>query len=264
MTDAAPLPALIVLASGLREARTRRGIKLRRLADMVDLHPGVLSAFELGRRVPPDTTVAHILGVLRSPNTVREQLVDLARRAHERDFIDHTGRDEDLLRATYEQRATHVTEWSPSLIPQALQTVDYAHALRETNLLDPDTADMRSLARTVQQLSALNEPGPRHTFLIGEAATRTEASSPTMLRDQLDAVTTMTRHPRMSVRLVPAIDCPPGLVEPFTLYEDRAGAFAVAVRHHQGAVFLTHDAALATYKKTAKSLQRRATDNAWP
>ncbi|WP_410639648.1 helix-turn-helix domain-containing protein [Amycolatopsis sp. lyj-346] len=78
MTDAAPLPALIVLASGLREARTRRGIKLRRLADMLDLHPGVLSAFELGRRTPPATTVAHILGVLRSPNTVRDHLVDLA------------------------------------------------------------------------------------------------------------------------------------------------------------------------------------------
>jgi len=262
--DSAPLPALIVLASGLREARTRRGIKLRRLADMLDVHPGVLSAFELGRRVPPDTTVAHILGVLRSPNAVRDHLVDLARRAHDRDFIDHTGRDEDLLRATYEQRATQVTEWSPSLIPQALQTAGYADALRETGLLATDAADLRSLARTVQQAASPHEPGPRRTFLIGEAATRAESRSPAVLRDQLDAVTAMTRHPHLSVRLVSATDCPPGLVEPFTLYEDRAGAFAVAVRHHQGAVFLTHDAALTTYKKTARSLQRRATDNAWP
>ncbi|WP_410639649.1 Scr1 family TA system antitoxin-like transcriptional regulator [Amycolatopsis sp. lyj-346] len=157
-----------------------------------------------------------------------------------------------------------MTEWSPSLIPQSLQTVGYAQALRETGLLDPDTADLRSLARTVQQTTAPNEPGPRHTFLIGEAATRAEAGSPAVLRDQLDAVTALTRHPRMSVRFVPATGCPSGLVEPFTLYEDRAGAFAIAVRHHQGAVFLTHDAALATYRKTARSLQRRATENGWP
>jgi uncharacterized protein DUF5753 len=66
------------------------------------------------------------------------------------------------------------------------------------------------------------------------------------------------------VRLVPAADCPPGLVEPFTLYEHRSGAFAVAVRHHQGAVFLTNEVTVANYKKTAQSLQRLTTATDWP
>ncbi|RSM35065.1 XRE family transcriptional regulator [Amycolatopsis balhimycina DSM 5908] len=264
MTKAALRPAVIALAGGLREARTQRGLGLRQLADMIGVSPQLLSAYELGHRSAPETTVAHILGVLRSPNPVREQLISLARRAHEHDFIDHAGRSEDLLRAAYEQRSTHVFEWSPSLIPEALQTVGYASALQETGLLDIDACDMRSLARTVQQLTLSNKTGPRYTFLIGEAATHPDACLPGEVRDQSDAVAAMTRHPRVSVRLVPVKDCPPGLVEPFTLYEDRAGAFAVAVRHHQGAVFLTHGVALAIYKKTAQLLRRRAADGAWP
>jgi transcriptional regulator with XRE-family HTH domain len=190
MTEAALRPAVIALAGGLREARTRRGIGLRRLADMVDLHPAVLSSFELGQRTPPDTTVAHILGVLRSPNATREQLIELAHRAQDRDFIDHTGRDEDLVRTTYERRSTHVTEWSPSLIPEALQTSDYAHALRDTGLLDIDAADVGCLIRTARQLAFPDETGPRYTFLIGEAATRPDACTPDVLRGQLDELRT--------------------------------------------------------------------------
>ncbi|GAB3136414.1 Scr1 family TA system antitoxin-like transcriptional regulator [Amycolatopsis stemonae] len=264
MTDAASRPALIALADGLRDARTRRGVGLRRLADMINLHPGVLSSFELGKRIPPDTTVAHILGVLRSPTAVCDQLVDLARRAHERDFIDHAGRAEDLLRTTYEQRSTHVFEWSPTLIPEALQTVEYARALRDTGLVEPtfDTA-RRSLARTVQELTSPTGTEPRRTYLIGEAATRSDFGSADEFRAQLDAVVALTRHPRMSVRLVPAVECPPGLVERFTLYENRAGAFTVAVPHHRGAVFITHEDTVTAYRKTAKALQRHATDTRW-
>ncbi|MEU8631611.1 Scr1 family TA system antitoxin-like transcriptional regulator [Amycolatopsis sp. NPDC048633] len=264
MTDRVPRPAVIALAGGLRDARNRRGVGLRRLADMVNLRPGVLSSFELGNRTPPDTTVAHILGVLRSPTTVCDQLVDLARRARERDFIDHTGHAENLLRAAYEQRSTQVFDWSPTLFPEALQTVEYARALRDTGLVDVGTsANRRSLALTVQELTSPSGTEPRRTYLIGEAATRPDSSSAGEFSAQLDAVIALTRHPHMSIRLVPSAVCPPGLVERFTLYENRAGAFAVAVPHHRGAVFLTHGDTVTAYKKTAKSLQRRATDNAW-
>jgi transcriptional regulator with XRE-family HTH domain len=263
VSDAAPRPALIALAGGLRDARTQRGVGLRRLADMVDLHPSVLSAFELGKRVPLDTTVAHILGVLRSPNTVRDQLVDLAHRANDPDLVTHDKRGEDFLRSAYERRAEHVFEWSPMLVPEALQTVDYARALQASSPVDIDAAHTRSLVRTVEELASPDASKTRYTFLIGEAATLTAACSTGRLRTQMDAAIALTGHRRVSVRLVLTADCPPGLLEPFTLYEDNVGAFAIAVRHHQGAVFITHEAALTTYKKTARSLERRATEISW-
>lgn len=265
MTEAALRPAVIALAGGLREARTQRGIGLRRLAAMVDLHYAALSSFELAQRTPPGTTVARILGVLRSPTEVCDQLIDLADRAHDRDFVDHTGHNDHLLRTAYEQRSTRVTEWSPSLIPEALQTAEYARALRDTGLLAPEAADVGCLLRTARQLALPDKTGPQYTFLIGEAATRPDACTPDVLRDQLDQLHTWTRRPRITVRIVPAASCPPGLVEPFTLYERRAGALAVALRRHHGAaVYSTHQAALTTYEQTAQALQRHAADDTWP
>ncbi|MFI5585222.1 Scr1 family TA system antitoxin-like transcriptional regulator [Amycolatopsis sp. NPDC051758] len=263
MTDAASRPALIILSNALRSARTQRGLSLRRLARMADLHPSLLSAFELGRRAPEDTTVAHILGVLQSPKIMRNHLVDLARRARECDFIDHTGRAGDILHVTYEQQSKHVFVWSPWLIPDALQTTEYACALRKGGPFEIDDVTVRPLARTVQQLASSDASGLRYTFLIGEAATRSGVCSSDELRDQVNAVAAVTRHPRVSVRLVPAAGYAPGLLEPFTLYEDNAGAVAVAVRHHLGAVFLTCEAALETYPKIAQSLKGRAADT-WP
>ncbi|MEV6827582.1 helix-turn-helix domain-containing protein [Amycolatopsis sp. NPDC051102] len=92
MTEPALRPAVIALGGGLREARNERGIGLRRLADMADIRPADLSSYELGQRAPQDTIVAHILGALRAPQQVREHLIDLARRSHDRDLIDRTGR----------------------------------------------------------------------------------------------------------------------------------------------------------------------------
>ena len=266
MTETTLRPAVIALAGGLREARNDRGIGLRRLADMIGIYPAVLSSFELGHRAPQDTIVAHILGVLRAPQHVREHLIDLARRSHDHDLIDRTGRAENYLRTAFEQRATRVTEWAPTLIPEALQTAEYAQALRDTGLLDPEAADAGCLLRAARQLALTDEPGPPHTFLIGEAATRPDACTPDVLRDQIDQLCTWTGNPRIAVRIVPAADCPPGLVEPFTLYEHRADAIAVAVAlsHHHGAVYSTHQAALTTYQKAARSLKRHATENAWP
>ena len=67
------------------------------------------------------------------------------------------------------------------------------------------------------------------------------------------------------MRIVPAANCPPGLVEPFTLDERRAGALAVALRHQHGAVhYSTHQAALTTYEKAARALRRHAAEKACP
>ncbi|WP_206784214.1 Scr1 family TA system antitoxin-like transcriptional regulator [Amycolatopsis sp. MtRt-6] len=265
MTEAALRPAVIALAGGLREARTQRGISLRQLADMVDLNPSVLSSFELGHRAPEDTTVAHILGVLRTPYTVREHLIYLARRSHDRDLIDRAGRAEDLLHTAFERRSARVTEWSPSLVPEALQTAEYARALRDTGLFAPEDADVGCLLRTARQLALPDKTGTQYAFLMGEAATRLDTCTADVLRDQLDQLRAWTRRPRISVRLVPSANCPPGLVEPFTLYERRTGAFAVAVRNRLGgALYLTNPAALTTYEQAAQGLRRHAIENAWP
>jgi transcriptional regulator with XRE-family HTH domain len=128
-------PSVIALAGGLREARIRRGISVRRLARLADLHPGVLSSYELGQRTPPDYVVALILGVLRAPPAECKQFLDLAARTHEHDLIVPAGGCDDFLRTTYEQRSTHMLEWSPTLIPEISSASPTGERPRYTHLV---------------------------------------------------------------------------------------------------------------------------------
>ena len=71
-------PATVAVSSSLRDARKRRGIGLRRLADKIGVHPATLSAWELGIKVAPATAVAWILGYLRVESAEYDRVMALA------------------------------------------------------------------------------------------------------------------------------------------------------------------------------------------
>jgi transcriptional regulator with XRE-family HTH domain len=261
VTRSVTRPAVIAVASGLRAARNKRGLSLRKLADMTKTPPAVLSALETGKRPPNAARVAYLLGVLRVPAAACEQLTDLADHAGDIDYLDPTGRDETLLRTAFEQRSTQVCEWSPTLFPKALRSDGYTRALQKSGLLSSGTT-IDDLVPAADRAYLAAES--LHTFLIGEATTRPHACSPDVLRDQIEEATLVAALLHVSVRLVPESVCPPGLVESFTLYEDRAGAFAVAVQHHRGAVYFTSHATVAAYAKAAAKLRRVATESLRP
>jgi transcriptional regulator with XRE-family HTH domain len=252
-------PAVIAVAFGLRATRTQRSLGLRKLADMAKIHPGVLSALEMGKLTPKCAQVAYLLGLLDVPAATCEQLTDLAEHANDLDYLDPTGRDENLLRAAFEQRSTQVSEWSPALFPKALRSAGYSRALQKSGLLSSD-ATIDDLVPTAVPVCLPDESAPLRTFLVGEATTRPHACSPDVLRDQIEEAATVAGLLRISVRLVPESVCPPGLVEPFTLYENRAGAFAVAVQHHRGAVYFTNQATVAAYAKAVAKLRHVAAE----
>jgi transcriptional regulator with XRE-family HTH domain len=258
-----PSPALIAIAAGLRTARAQRGISTRKLGRMTSTTASALSDFEHGKRRPESTKVAYILGMLQAPAATYDQLVDLADRVDDLDLLDPTGRDETLLRTELEQLSTHVFEWSPALFPTTLRSAAYTRALQETGLLATDITPRGFVAAPTQEDTATGWE-PLHTILIGEAATRPDVCPPDVLHDQIEEMTAVTNLLHIPVRLVPASACPPGLVEPFTLYENYAGPFAVSVQHHPGTVYSTNPATVARYNKILTTLRHGATERLQP
>ncbi|UOX87203.1 DUF5753 domain-containing protein [Amycolatopsis sp. FBCC-B4732] len=191
-----------------------------------------------------------------------KQIVDLANRADDADLIVHTEHDEDLLHISFEQLSTLVFEWSPTLFPNRLRSAAYSRAIQESSLPNP-VATSENLVPAPARISSSDGPEPFYAFLLGESATRPDACSPSVLYDQIEEVATVSKLLRLSVGLVPAAFCPPGLVEPFTIYEDRIGPFAVSVPHHSGVAFLTDQAAVKRYAKTANWLRGGITDDLW-
>jgi hypothetical protein len=191
------------------------------------------------------------------------QLIEIADHVDEADFFDPVGRDESLLRSGFEQLSTQVFEWSPTLFPKRLRSADYSDAIQESGLPDPGptTGDLVPAAARVWSTDGSE---PLYTFLLGEAATRPEACSPSVLYDQIEEVATVSKLLRFSIGLVPASFCSPGLIEPFTLYQDHAGALAVSVKHDRGTAFLTNQVSVKSYAKKAKWLRGGIADNPWP
>ena len=207
--------------------------------------------------------MAYLLGVIGAPVTTLKQLIDIADRVDEPDYFDPTGRDDGMLRAGFERASTQVFEWSPTLFPKTLRSAGYTRAIHESGLPSPDTAT-RDLVPAEARVSSVDGSKPLYTFLLGEAATRPDACSPSVLYEQIEEVATVSKLLRISISVVPASFCPTGLVEPFTLYEDHLGPFAVAIPHHRGTAFLTNEASVKFYAKTAKWLRSGMAQDPWP
>ncbi len=207
--------------------------------------------------------VAYLLGIIGASEATLNQLIDIADRVDDADFFDPTGRDESVLRDGFEQLSTQVFEWSPTLFPKRLRSAGYSKAIQESGLPNLGTT-VGDLVPVTARVCSADGSEPLYTFLLGEAATRPDAFSPSVLCDQIEEVATASKLLRISVGLVPASFCPPGLVEPFTLYEDDADAFGVAIQHHRGAAFLTSQASVKAYAETAKWLRGGLAENPWP
>jgi transcriptional regulator with XRE-family HTH domain len=249
-------PATIAVSSSLRDARERRGIGLRRLADKIGVYPATLSAWELGIKVPPATAVAWILGFLQVEATEYDRVMALAPHAGDANLVDQSDPQLGHLLWTYEQLSSRVVEWAPSCIPELLQTRAYAERALDKALVRDDRTDMELLNRRVRQ-QAFNDADRRYVFLIGDQA----------LRGMNDLQNSQTEHLRaavqlkhVTIRIVPSTDAALRSVGAFTLFEDRSDAIAVVLRHHHCNTYLTDRKLLSRYHDTARTLLRRAFD----
>ncbi|WP_410671296.1 Scr1 family TA system antitoxin-like transcriptional regulator [Amycolatopsis sp. cmx-4-68] len=258
MPPAITRPAIVAVAHTLRSLREERGISLRQVARMAKISPSKLSNLENGTNRPEPMLVAYLLGLLGASKATLNRLKEIACRIDDADFFDPTGRDANLLRVGFEQWSTRVFEWSPTLFPERLRSDNYRNAIQRFDLPCTRTTEDDLVPST--HVSLASGPEVHHTFLLGEAATRPDACSPSVLDEQIEEAATVSKLLNISIGHVPASFCPPGLVEPFTLYENHAGAFAVFIRHHHGTAFLTNHISVTFYAKAAKWLQRSLTE----
>jgi transcriptional regulator with XRE-family HTH domain len=249
-------PATVAVSSSLRDARKRRGIGLRRLAEKIGVHPATLSAWELGIKVAPATAVAWILGYLRVESAEYDRMMALAPCADNANLVDQSDPQLGHLLWTYEQLSTRGVEWAPSCIPDLLQTRAYAERVLDKAVVQDDRRDMDLLSRQVRQ-QALNDGTRRYVFLIGD---QTLHDLDDLHDDQIDHLRAASQLEHVTVRIVPSTETALRSIGTFTLFEDRSGPIAVVLRHHHCNTYVTDRTMLSRYQSTAKALLRRASD----
>ncbi|MEV4049671.1 Scr1 family TA system antitoxin-like transcriptional regulator [Amycolatopsis sp. NPDC049688] len=252
-------PATVAVSSSLRDARKRRGIGLRRLAEKIGVHPAVLSAWELGNRVAPETAVAWILGYLRVEPAEYDRVMALARHAGDANLVDQSDPQLGHLLWTYEQLSSRVVEWAPSCIPELLQTRAYAERAVDKAVMQDDRRDMDLLSRQVRQ-QALNDGNRRYVFVIADQALH---GMDDLNSEQIEHLRAVAQLKHVTVRLLPSTQTALKSFGAFTLFEDRTDPIAVVLRHHHCNTYLTDRKVLSRYHDTSKTLLRRPSNESW-
>ena len=249
-------PATVAVSSSLRDARERRRIGLRRLADKIGVRAATLSAWELGVRVAPATAVARILGYLRVESAEYDRVMAFAPHAGDANLVDSSDAQLGHLLWTYEQLSSRVVEWTPSGIPELLQTRAYAERVLDEAVVDDDRRDMEQLSRQVRR-QALDRGDRHYLFLLGDQALH---GIDDLRNEQTEHIRAAAQLKHVTVRIVPPTETALKSIGTFTLFEDRSDPIAVVLRHHHCNTYLTDRKVLSRYHETAKVLLRRTSD----
>ncbi len=143
-----------------------------------------------------------------------------------------------------EQGASQIRVYEAQLIPGMLQTKDYAEALarRGTAERAEDEIAHHVELRMARQAVLHREPDPLRLWVVlDEAALRRVVGSPTVMKEQLLHLAAMTRHPKITVQVVPYTKgAHPGMMGRFQILDfpwstDPGVAY---IEHRSGALYL--------------------------
>jgi transcriptional regulator with XRE-family HTH domain len=259
VADTAGNPRARALAAALRRARTAAGYGVREVARTLAMSHTTISQWETGKRVPSLADLTAMLTAIGLTDESQEPILELARDLPSPDRWTSTVPGlppylEGVMEC--ERTAAEVVDWSPLVIPDLLQTAEYA-----TAVIGDDDALTRAevQARVELRLSRRPALAAEYTALVGEWALRQRVGGTAVLVEQLKRLVKPRDEAPVTVRVVP-IDTGwhPGLAGPFTLYNFADAPSVAYLGHHRAGQFVYDEADVTAYKVASARLRRTA------
>ncbi|MFJ6809055.1 helix-turn-helix domain-containing protein [Streptomyces anulatus] len=195
-----PTVALRLLAASLRTRREAAGVTLEDAARSLGVHTMTLSRLELARTVPRWATVSHLLRLYTTPEEEADAVLKALAEAKEPGWW-HPWRDVLPEHMTgvidLESEAELIRVYAPGVVPELLQTPEYARAL--LHLHHPKAGD-GEIERRLQllrerQQHVLHRPGRPAVLwaLIEDAVLRRPIGGRAAMSEQIDFLDRYTR-----------------------------------------------------------------------
>ncbi len=246
---------------GIREA-VRPPLSVTAAALRLGWSKSLLSNLENGKR---KISVAEVSALLACYGVVGDRREELVRRAGngrgpglwERNLPGLPA--ETNVLAGYENEAVRMVCWEPLLVPDLLQTVDYARAFLSADGIGSRDVEVRLTARLRRRHVLDRDVG--YVALIGEAALRTVVGGVRVMTDQWRHVLRMAGQPNVRIGIVPSGALHPGLHGPFLLLEFPLARPVAHVGLRRSAVFLERGDAT-PYVLAADRIEAAALDTA--
>ncbi|WP_158845303.1 helix-turn-helix domain-containing protein [Saccharothrix deserti] len=192
------------VSTELRALRLARGLSCAEVANAIGCSESKISRMETGNRGLRADEVAAILGYLRAPAGLRQELVDLVRAGEHRNWHAIHGKLpsnwKDLI--GFEAEATALYNYEPLVIPGLAQTPEYCRTIIRGVNGDLSDAELDALVATRMGRQVALGRAEVH-LLIDETVLRRDLGDPAMMRTQLRHLMAIGGRANILIRVVP-------------------------------------------------------------
>ena len=196
------------LALELRRLREAARLTCEEVAEHLECSASKISRVETGRVSVSPRDVRDMLGLYGVPAAQQESLVQLARDSRQKGWWHAFSDTMQPQFATYvglESAASEIRIYEVSLIPELLQTEDYARAVIRSGMMSSPGEDVeRQVAlRMARQPAIVRDNPPKVWAVLDEAALRRQVGGPGVMQLQLEHLLAQAALPNVAIQVIP-------------------------------------------------------------
>ena len=234
------------LALELRRLREAARLTCEEVADHLECSASKISRVETGRVSVSPRDVRDMLDLYGVPAAQRESLVQLARDSRQKGWWHAFSDTMPPQFATYvglESAACQIRIYELSLIPELLQTEDYARAVIRSGVMNSPREDVeRQVAlRMARQPAITRDNPPRIWAVLDEAALRRQVGGAGVMQLQLEHLLARAALPNVAIQVIPfGGGAHPAIGRPFIIlvFPERADTDVVYLEDLTSALYL--------------------------
>ncbi len=196
------------LALELRRLREAARLTCEEVADHLECSASKISRVETGRVSVSPRDVRDMLELYGVPPQQRESLVQLARDSRQKGWwhaYSDTMQPQFVTYVGLESAASEIRIYEVSLIPELLQTEDYARAVIRSGMMNSPAEDVerRVALRMARQPAITRDDPPKVWAVLDEAALRRRVGGAGLMRLQLEHLLAQATLPNVAVQVIP-------------------------------------------------------------
>jgi transcriptional regulator with XRE-family HTH domain len=194
------------LGALLRKLRTEKGLTVEQAAEQLMFSMSKLSRMETGHGAPSRRDIRDLCALYEvTDEAERKRMMNLAVEGRQagwwqsydlNQFADYVGLEAD---------AVSVKNYQSILIPGLLQTPDYARAVNEAVIPqpDPERLEEQTEVRLRRQDRLTRDPPLRFGAILDEAALHRVIGGPAVMEAQLRHLTELSKLPNVTLQVIP-------------------------------------------------------------
>lgn len=229
------------VAGEIQHIRNKRGLTLDVVCTRMKWQQSKLSRMENGQQSISQADLASVLVSYEVTGQERQLLLHMAERQDDPGYWEHhtpeTVQSRVLVRL--ESDACTIVDVQPLLIPELVQTAEYARAVLRSHGVPAEQAELRVQARLARQSVLTGEDALKFEMILDEAVLRRVVGDHAVMARQLRTLMEVADRPNVRLWVVPSeLAGNAGMDRPFCKMDFPRGERVVFLDQETSALFL--------------------------